>query len=185
MKFILIFGPQAVGKMTVGKELSNLTGLKLFHNHMTIELLHPFFDFTSEMFHLSSHFREKIFQSFVQTDQLGMIFTYVWAFNLEQDWKEVERFCHIFRSNGAEVYFVELEANIDTRLERNRTPNRLEEKPSKRNINRSEQELKNSIEKYRLNSTNGEIEEEYYIRINNTFLSPKQVAQKIITAFQL
>jgi len=35
MKFVLIFGPQAVGKMTVGQELANLTKLKLFHNHMT------------------------------------------------------------------------------------------------------------------------------------------------------
>jgi shikimate kinase len=34
MKFVLIFGPQAVGKMTVGQELAKITGLKLFHNHI-------------------------------------------------------------------------------------------------------------------------------------------------------
>ncbi|GAE48204.1 hypothetical protein JCM21738_5289 [Mesobacillus boroniphilus JCM 21738] len=39
MKFVLIFGPQAVGKMTVGHELEKITELKLFHNHMTIELV--------------------------------------------------------------------------------------------------------------------------------------------------
>lgn len=44
MKFILIFGPQAVGKMTVGQELAKLTDLKIFHNHMTIDLVSPFFD---------------------------------------------------------------------------------------------------------------------------------------------
>jgi shikimate kinase len=32
MKFIIIFGPQAVGKMTVGHELEKTTKLKLFHN---------------------------------------------------------------------------------------------------------------------------------------------------------
>ncbi|HDR7606865.1 TPA: hypothetical protein QCX41_004389 [Bacillus mycoides] len=42
MKFILIFGPQAVGKMTVGQELAKLTDLKNFHNHMTIDLVSPF-----------------------------------------------------------------------------------------------------------------------------------------------
>ncbi|KAA1807131.1 hypothetical protein FXB61_003723 [Bacillus cereus] len=42
MKLILIFGPQAVGKMTVGQELATLTGLKLFHNHMTIDLVSQF-----------------------------------------------------------------------------------------------------------------------------------------------
>ena len=44
MKFVVIFGPPAVGKMTVGQELAKLTGLKLFHNHMTIELVLNFFD---------------------------------------------------------------------------------------------------------------------------------------------
>lgn len=44
MKFVMIFGPQAVGKMTVGKELQKITELKLFHNHMTIDLLAPILD---------------------------------------------------------------------------------------------------------------------------------------------
>ena len=53
MKFILIFGPQAVGKMTVGQELEKITELKLFHNHVTIELLEPFLGFSKEMWRLS------------------------------------------------------------------------------------------------------------------------------------
>jgi hypothetical protein len=48
-KFVFIFGPQAVGKMTVGQELAKVTGLKLFHNHMTIDLLEPLFGFSPEM----------------------------------------------------------------------------------------------------------------------------------------
>ena len=32
---VQIIGPQAVGKMTVGQELSKITGYKLFYNHMT------------------------------------------------------------------------------------------------------------------------------------------------------
>ncbi len=43
MKFVLLFGSQAVGKMEVGQELSKITDLKLFHNHMTIDLLEPLF----------------------------------------------------------------------------------------------------------------------------------------------
>ena len=48
MKLVIIFGPQAVGKMTVGEELSEQTGLKLFHNHMTIDLVSNFFGYGSE-----------------------------------------------------------------------------------------------------------------------------------------
>lgn len=39
MSLVIIFGPQAVGKMTVGHALEDITDLKLFHNHMTIELV--------------------------------------------------------------------------------------------------------------------------------------------------
>jgi shikimate kinase len=55
MKLVILFGPPAVGKMTVGQELANLTGFRLFHNHMTIELTLNFFAFnTKEFAHLNS-----------------------------------------------------------------------------------------------------------------------------------
>lgn len=61
MKFVLIFGPQAAGKMTVGQELEKITELKLFHNHMTIELVNPFFDYgTKEGKRLVGLFRQEI-----------------------------------------------------------------------------------------------------------------------------
>lgn len=37
MNLVIIIGAQAVGKMTVGDELSKITHLKLFYNHMSIE----------------------------------------------------------------------------------------------------------------------------------------------------
>lgn len=43
MKLVVIIGPQAVGKMTVGHELEKITGLKLFHNHSSIEVVLPYF----------------------------------------------------------------------------------------------------------------------------------------------
>jgi hypothetical protein len=50
MKLVVIFGPPAVGKMTVGYELARLTGLRLFHKHMTIDLVLNFFEFGDERF---------------------------------------------------------------------------------------------------------------------------------------
>ena len=44
---VVIVGPPAVGKMAVGTELSALTGLPLFHNHLSIEAVLPVFDFGS------------------------------------------------------------------------------------------------------------------------------------------
>lgn len=185
IKFILLFGPQAVGKMTVGHELTQITELKLFHNHMSIELLHPFFGFNNETWRLSTLFRREIFESFAKSNQYGLIFTYVWGFNLQKDWEFVEEICGIFKSKGAQIYFVELEADLEERLRRNVTPFRLEQKPTKRNIEQSEQDLRNTLKKHRLNSNEGEITKENYLRINNTNFEPKEVAKMIKEKFQL
>lgn len=116
MKFVIIFGPQAVGKMTVGQELSKITDLKLFHNHMTIDLLAPLFGFNSEMWRLVNQFRKEIFEAVAKSDLEGLIFTYVWGFDLQADWDDVNQICEIFESKGAEIYFVELEADLEERL---------------------------------------------------------------------
>ncbi|WHY03106.1 AAA family ATPase [Neobacillus sp. DY30] len=186
MKFVLIFGPQAVGKMTVGQELAKITGLKLFHNHMTIELVTPIFDFgTKEGQRLVTMFRQEIFEAVAKSDLEGLIFTYVWAFDHPSDWEYIKNVCQIFESRGADVYFVELEADLNERLERNKSPHRLEHKPTKRNIEWSENNLKKSMEKYRLNSLEGEITKPEYIRINNTNRSAEEVAKVIKEKFQL
>ncbi|MGX5567420.1 AAA family ATPase [Bacillus toyonensis] len=186
MKFILIFGPQAVEKMTVGQELATLTGLKLFHNHMTIDLVSLIFDYsTKEAKRLVSLFRNEIFEEVSKSDLSGMIFTYVWAFDLQSDWDYIHHVVSIFESKGGTVYFVELEAELDERLERNKSPHRLEHKPKKRDIEWSENNLKETMKKHRLNSLHGEIEKEEYIKINNTYLSAKEVAEMIKEKFRL
>ncbi|AQQ52627.1 DEAD/DEAH box helicase family protein [Planococcus lenghuensis] len=185
MKLVLLFGPQAVGKMMVGQELEKLTGLKLFHNHMTIDLLHPFFGFSKEMWRLSGMFREEIFKSVASSELEGLIFTYVWAFDLEEDWAFIQKLTGIFEEAGADVCFVELEADVAERLIHNNTPNRLTHKPTKRNLAESEGNLKETMEKHRLNSREGEIQRASYLRINNTNLSASETAELIQSRFAL
>jgi hypothetical protein len=186
MKFVLLFGPQAVGKMTVGHELEKITELKLFHNHMTIELVTPFFDYgTKEGSRLVSLFRQEMFEAVAKSDLYGMIFTYVWAFDQQEDWDFVDKVCRVFESKGGEVFFVELEADLEERIERNISPHRLEHKPTKRNVEWSENELKETMVKHRLNSVENEITKENYIKINNTNLSAEEVANRIKNKFLL
>ena len=115
----------------------------------------------------------------------GLIFTYVWAFNQQEDWASVDKICRVYESKGADIYFIELEAELDKRLQRNISPNRLEHKPTKRDIMASEAELINSMQTYRLNSYEGEIERENYIKIDNTDLCAGEVAEIIREKFQL
>lgn len=97
MKFIIIFGPQAVGKMTVGHELEKITGIKLFHNHQTLELLELYFGFTPKTFELSHSFRNQIFKTVAESNLNGLIFTYVWAFDLQEDWEYIKNFVRFLR----------------------------------------------------------------------------------------
>ena len=184
-KFVFIFGPQAVGKMTIGQHLSTLTGLKLFHNHMTIDLLEPLFGFSHEMWSLTHLFRREVFLSYSKSDQYGMIFTKIWYFDQKEDWDEIENICNIFSSQGVEIYFVELEADVEERLIRNKTTHRLEYKPTKRNVEQSEQHLLSTLENRRLNSIDGEIKRKNYLRINNTKLDAQEVAHMIKNEFNL
>ena len=64
-KFVLIVGPQAVGKMTVGQELEKITNLTLMHNHETLDLVSKFFDFENnkkKLREISDVFRFTLFE---------------------------------------------------------------------------------------------------------------------------
>lgn len=181
MKLVLIFGSAAVGKMTVGQELAKITDLRLFHNHMTIEpVLEIFGEFNGNVIR---QFRELVFNEFAKSDKYGMIFTYIWAFDCQEDWDYVKHIRQIF--DGAEIYYVELTASQEIRLERNKTENRLKHKASKRNIKFSDKLLVNDDSKYRLVSREGEIPFENYIRIDNSQLSAQETAKIIKDRFDL
>lgn len=184
MKFVIIFGPQAVGKMTVGQSLEALTGYKLFHNHMSIDFVSQFFDYGSPSGkRLVGLIRQEIFEEVSKSDWEGFIFTFVWGFDIQADWDYVEQVSHVFQSKGGTVYLVELEADLEERLIRNKGEHRLLHKPTKRDIERSERDLLQTFEKHRLNSYPGEITSPNYLRINNTNMEPDEVAKHIVENF--
>jgi len=184
MRFVVIFGPPAVGKMTVGVELAKLTGLRLFHNHMTIDLVLNFFDFGQPPFHrLVSEFRRRIFEEVASSDLPGLIFTFVWALDQESDRAFIERSCDIFREKGASVYFVELEADLSERLRRNVSEFRLSQKLPKRDVEESRERLLEDDKNYKLNSDGDFFYTENYLKINNTDLTAEKVARMIVDEF--
>lgn len=186
MKLILIFGPQAVGKMTVGHELEKITGIPLFHNHATIEIVHPLVSYgTNKGRELVRDIREQIFKAVSEGEGPGMIFTYLWDFESTFDEEYVSWLYSLFNDNGADVIFVELEADQKIRLERNKTEHRLYHKPSKRDTDFSERIILESEARCRHTSRGAEVAYDNYIRINNTNLSPEEVAESIATRFAL
>lgn len=183
MKLLFLIGNAAVGKMTVGQELMKICDLRLFHNHMTIEpVLDVFGYYDSEVIR---RLRYDIFEEFAKSQNYGMIFTCMWAFDCRDDWEFIENIVKIFEPYGTEFYCAELVASREVRLERNKTENRLKNKASKRNIDVSDQRLISDDERWRLESYDGEIPFENYVKIDNTNLSPDIVARMIKEKFNL
>lgn len=181
MKLVIIIGNGAVGKMTVGQELAKITGLRLFHNHMSIEpIIDIFGEYNGD---IVRKFRELVFTEFVKTDKYGLIFTYIWAFDTQSDWDYMEHLREIFK--GADIYYAALVAPQKVRLQRNTTENRLKHKPSKRNLEWSNEMIIESDLENRLESYDGEVPYENYIKIDNTKLSAAETAKIIRDRFGL
>jgi len=182
---VFIVGPGAVGKMAVGTELAARTGLKLFHNHQTIDLVLRFFPFGSPTFNrLVGEFRRRIMEGVAASDLPGLIFTYVWAFDQPGDQREVDTYAAIFRARGGSVFYVELQAPQEVRLRRNETEFRLAEKPFKRDLAESRRQLL-WLDTFQLDSRGRFDDRADYIRIDNTERSAAEVAELVIERFGL
>ena len=181
MKLVLLFGGGAVGKMTVGQELTKITDLRLFHNHMSIEpVLEVFGKVNSRVV---KDFRESVFKNFAKSDNYGLIFTFIWDFDSKSDWKYNKKVQKIFKN--ADIYYVELVSPFEIRKERNKTENRLKNKASKRDIEASMKRLDLEETKHRVVSFDGEIKFKNYIKIDNSNLSAEETAKIIKDKFNL
>jgi len=118
MKLVFLHGAPAVGKLTVARELGTLTGFRLFHNHLTVDLVSSLFPFGSEPF---IRLREQIWLAALAEaarQHVSLIFT----FNPERTVRErfVQDAIESIESAGGKVIFVELtctEAELERRIE--------------------------------------------------------------------
>lgn len=133
MRLLLIIGPPAVGKMTVGREIAARSEFRLFHNHHTIEPLREVFDYGTEPFNvLNQEFRQRVVEEAARHG-VDLIFTFVWGLQDPADTTYVQDLVAPYEAEG-EVWVLELAADLETRLIRNHGESRLAHKPSKRNL---------------------------------------------------
>ena len=186
LDLVIICGPPASGKMTIGQELQKITGFKLFHNHMSLELVNQFFDFGTPHFRsLDKTIRFSIFEEISKSELAGLIFTFVWAFNEKEDEIYIDEIIEIFSHRDLKVSIAELNCSLEERLKRNKGENRLKHKPSKRNIEFSDGLLLDAEKRYRMNSMEGELSGKSIFKLNNTDLSAEESAEKIAEHFKL
>ena len=182
---IVVCGPQAVGKMTVAESLRDKLRYNMMMNHDSIEVSDRIFGFaTPAQKEFNNAFREKAFELAVKHN-VDLIFTYVCAFDEQEERDYLNSLKDLFEQSGGKLYFVELSADLETRLARNETPHRMERKASKKDVAWSRANLLGDAAKYKLNLEEGETWFENHLQIDNTDLTPDQVADQVITAFHL
>jgi hypothetical protein len=107
MKLIVLYGLPGVGKLTTAKALSALTGFRLFHNHLSFDLVKAIFDFPSPPFgRLLATVRLAAFEEAAREGVPGLIFTFVYA--APHDDAFLEAMLRVVRQHDGQVLFVRL-----------------------------------------------------------------------------
>jgi hypothetical protein len=183
---LFVFGPPAVGKMTVGRAIADASDFRLFHNHHVLEPLLDVFDYGTPPFNrLLEEFRLRVLEEAARSGT-DLVYTLVWGLDLPEDAAYLRRHLRPFVESGQRIAFVELYAGLDTRLARNRTPCRLAEKRSKRDVEWSDGNVR-ELERHVLNTgvcptPADELIAAYpHLRIDNTARSPEDVAREVLT----
>jgi len=189
MRLVVIFGPPSVGKMAVGRALASISDFRLLHNHAVLEPLLDVFDYGTPPFNrLLGEFRRRVISEAAGAG-VDLVLTYVWAFALDEDAREVGDYVRPYVEAGADVSFVELWSDLETRLSRNRTELRLLEKRSKRDVEWSDANVR-ELEQYVMNTepdghapqTPGDrlLAQHRHLRLDNTDVSPGDAAAQIL-----
>lgn len=167
---IVVCGPQAVGKMVVAESLRDKLHYNMMMNHDSIEVSDKIFGFgTPAQREFNECFRAKAFELAVKHG-VDLIFTYVCAFELQEEKDYLYGLQKQFEESGGEFYFVELSTDLETRLSRNDTPYRKERKPSKRDVEWSRDNLLQDTNEHKLNSEPDEYLFKNHLKIDTQIL---------------
>src|SRR5918995_574132 len=176
MNLIFLHGMPGVGKLTVASELANLTGFRLFHNHLTVDLVLSVFEFGSQPF---VELRERIWlDTFAQACDAkleGLIFTFAFEKTVRDQF--LPDVVKLVESQGGEVVFVSL--YCDSAELKRRLTNPAREKFGKLT----------SLELFRQLNSNGTFDTPDHvpnrISVDTTNITPLEAARRIATELNL
>ena len=120
-RLVFVYGPPAVGKLTVASLLADRTGFNLSHNHAIIDAVLPVFGYGTNPFReLVNGFREQIIATAAR-ERLDLVMTFGYVAEEEA---LVARYVELAETNGGTVLFVQLSAKPETLAHRVTLPSR-------------------------------------------------------------
>ncbi len=146
MRLLFLYGPPAVGKLTIAKELARRSGYVLFHNQLTVDLAQQIFRWGSaEYVELVDALRLAIMERVAKTDVPGMIFTFVYAHPLDLPFiRKVQR---LLKRHGGSSHFYQLSCRRQDLFERVKRKSRLDHEKI-----RTKKTLQRVLDRYDLSS---------------------------------
>jgi chloramphenicol 3-O-phosphotransferase len=175
MKLIIIYGSEASGKLTIAKKLSEQTKLKLFHNHVSIDVGKVLFNYGEDAYNdLVWKVRLLVFESAAKNELPGIIFT--WAYSHPDFQPQLDRLLRSLERYNVEVHYVHVRCSQEMLERRVVSPGRSETGK----ISTIE-----SLHKQQAVKNHAEIPNTDSLLLDNTNMPPDEAANMIIRAFKL
>ena len=166
----------AVGKLTVAKELVKLTGYKLFHNHLTVDLVGSIFEWgTTPYEKLNTKFRVELIEEAAKSTLNGLLFTFCYAYPLDTNFVKLLK--RKVEKHGGKFYLVQLTCEKESLFKRIKSADRENFGKLK-----SKNRLKKILTEYDLFSPVPKLQS---LQIDNTKKSAKRVARMIQSHYKL
>lgn len=125
MNLVFIHGLPGVGKLTVARELSRNTGYKLFHNHLTVDLVESIFEFGSQPFvDLRESIWLSVFSKAAEASVPGLVFTFAFEPTVTADF--IGNAVETVENRNGKVMFVQLTCDQEQLEQRLVDPGRKE-----------------------------------------------------------
>ncbi len=176
MNLVFIYGPPASGKLTVAEQLSKITNYKIFHNHLTNDLVNSVFDYGTDIFIKFVHkYRLDLIEAAAKQKMKGLIFTFVYY--KDEDDKFVREIIRKIKKHNGMVYFVQLVCSRGELFRRVKDESR--KGFSKIKTTKILNELISSHDLF------SSVPYKQNIKIDNTNLSPNKVAKIIKEKYKL
>lgn len=173
MRLVVLYGPPGVGKLTIGGELAALTGFRLFHNHLTVDLVTAIFPPNSGAWNaLAREIRREVFSAAAQAE-VDLILTRA---PRAADGAEIERVTAMIApvlAVGGEVSFVQLTCGRVEHLRRLQSDGR-------RGHKLTDPEILTDL--YDLDAT---LPFAPHLQLDTTDLTPTEAAARIAKHFEL
>jgi hypothetical protein len=175
VKFLLIYGPPAVGKLTVAKEVVRLTGMKLFDNHATVNAVAPIFGFNNDTYYRLLRLMRSAIVEEAASGNIDLVSTAV--YNYPRTDEGIAALDGILSKYDGSLHLLRLVCDRNTLDQRVTNDDRR----LKQSINTVEELARYISER----DPDREIPGRQSLTIDNTDLGPTQVAEAAIAHFGL